>query len=230
VKGGSNSEVCFVKTVPKFSRRNVLIGAGATLVGGKQVMANEANISWPTPGGKKPQCLQYPGPNCDNIFALMKLRSREFKIPGPYLGKYVAEPQEIVRKFDSDAGICFFLYPSGNSVPAGLWNSRRFQAPDDELTTVRVHRWQYLDEYDQIFRIPPRSEGALHIPPIDPNPPFIDQGIPDGKGGFRRYANPRIVDHDRGIFAELTFDYNHRSEVEKIWNMFLNFEKNWRVK
>jgi hypothetical protein len=172
--------------------------------------------------------MQYPGLNCEGIIDHFRIGKREFRAPGPYRGMYVAETPEIIRKFDD--GFCAFLYPSGNSITADRWNGSLYAAPDNELTAVHVRRWQYLDEYDQNFRIPPKEEGVLNIPPIYPNPPLTDPGTGNGKGGIIRYAQPHIVDHDRNIFAALSFDFEHRNEVRKIWDMFLSFENDWRVK
>jgi hypothetical protein len=228
-----NRKDATLKANALLSRRDFGVAAYCGMflsTGSNAVMSNERLISWPTPNGMRPKCMQYPGPHCDDIFAYMKLGSREIRIPGPYVGKYVPETPAVVRQFSLDTGFCAFLYPSGNSITADRWNGRMFQAPDNELTTVRIHRWQYLDEYDQNFRIPPRDEGVLNIPPIYPNPPLIDEPMLTERGRSFRYADPQIVDHDRGIFAQVTFDFAHRNEVRKIWDMFLNFENSWRVK
>jgi hypothetical protein len=204
-----------------------LSGVIAT-TGSKEGMARERVISWPTPGGIQPKCMQYPGPYCEGIVDRFRIGKREFLAPGPYRGMYVAETPEIIRKFND--GFCAFLYPSGNSIAADRWTDSKFEIPDNELTAILIWRWQYLDEYDQSFRIPPRDEGSLNITPGHPSPPLIDQAIRTERGGFRRHTQPHIVDHDRGIFAQVVFDYEHRNEVRKIWDMFLNFENEWRVK
>ncbi len=174
----------------QLSRRRftaAICGGVIVATGSKEGMSRERVIPWPTPGGIQPKCMQYPGPHCEGIVSHFYIGKREFLTPGPYRGKYVAETPEIIRKFDD--GFCAFLYPSGNSITADRWTASKYEIPDNEQTAVVIWRWQYLDEYNQSFRIPPRDEGALNITPIHPSPPLIDQAIPTERGGVMRHAS-----------------------------------------
>ncbi len=151
--------------------------------------------------------------------------SRDFKAPAPYVGVYEPIHQPKVNKLSS--GSLTFLYPSGSSIPADRWYGRIFEPPENELTAVSVVNWQYFDEYKGSFRIPKREEGQINVSMSSPVPG--DTGQPDGKGGFRQFSRAYIFDHERGIHAILDFGNRYKSEVYKIWSMFLDFEKSWRV-
>ena len=112
------------------------------------VHANEKSIHWPTPDGRRPQCVQYPYSYCEGIAYHFQLGSRIYMLPGPYQGNFVkpASPSPLPTR-GSYIPQLVFLYPSGSSVPADRWSTGRFLfVPPGEKTVVRVLSWQFLDE------------------------------------------------------------------------------------